>query len=831
MRASYKIGGKIIIVSVLVCFFQGLLCGQVENNYYLPEIEYDAAIPDPKNILGYQIGEWHPSHDQIKLYLKTICELSPICEYEEYARTHEQKALFFLKISDQKNLENQDAIRAKRDKLVDPYSETKDKDVPLVIYQGYSIHGNESSGASASMMVAYYLIAGQGSYLKELRKNNIILLDPCYNPDGLTRFSTWANMHKHTTLSADPAGREFNEVWPGGRTNHYWFDLNRDWLFNIHPSSKGRIETFQKWKPDILTDHHEMGSNSSFFFQPGVPSRTNPNTPQLNQDLTDNMANYHRKNLDSLGCKYFSKERFDDYYYGKGSTYPDIQGCIGILFEQASSRGHLRETKNGLLGFPFTIRNQVTTSLSTQRAALALRDKILQYKIDFYKNQKDREGSYVFECEDSYKAEFFLKMLDRHDITVGRLAESQEIEGKNFPKESSYVVSKDQRQSGLIKTIFEPVSTFRDSIFYDVSAWTVPYALDLKHVDTKAELKTTAKPYWSAYPPVRNPNCYVLKWSDYETPRYVYALQKEQIDFQVLKEKTEISDIDFAAGTVIIPFPSDEEKKKSLTQLLDSLDESKTLSNSKYKWKPSKKTKLDTLRVPQVAMIVGSGINPYEAGSTWYQLDKRLRIPVTMLDFRQFNKTNLSRYTHIILPDGKYGELDKPEKLQEWIAAGGTLIAMRRAITFASQQGWTPLNIKQHPTHDTIPNNPKARGAQVIGGAIIASKINLDHPLFYGYEDEDLPVFKRGVKFYEPSKKTLASPMVYTEDPMMSGYASKRNVKLMTGAGGVFCHKLEKGKIISLVDNPNFRGYWLGGSQLFANCLFMSDLITEEMME
>lgn len=827
----YKLTAKLIIVWISLFFYSQVVTAQVNNNYYLPEIEYDNAIPDPQSILGYQIGEWHPSPDQIRNYLKTICELSPKCEYEEYARSHEQKPLFYLKISAPDNLKNQEKIRAKRDQLVDYKTETKDMQVPLVIYQGYSIHGNESSGASASMMVAYYLLAGQGGYLSELLNNNFLLIDPCYNPDGLNRFSTWANMHKHTTLTSDPASREFNEVWPGGRTNHYWFDLNRDWLFNIHPSSKGRIETFQKWKPDILTDHHEMGSNSSFFFQPGVPSRTNPNTPQVNQDLTDNMANYHRRNLDSLGCKYFSKERFDDYYYGKGSTYPDIQGCIGILFEQASSRGHLKETSNGLLGFPFTIRNQVTTSLSTQRAALALRKKILQYKIDFYKNQQDRTGSYVFECRDKYKADFFLQMMRRHDITVEAIAETEKITGLLFEKGFSYVVPKDQRQSGLIKTIFEPVNTFRDSIFYDVSAWTVPYALDLKYVDTDKEIATDSKHKWKAYPKVAKPATYLVDWSDYLAPTIAYALQSAGIKLQVLTQATEIDDMIYPPGSLVIPIPEKKLQKDSFVQKIGKMNVNIVDSLVRSNWKPEKKTGLTTHEQPSIAMVVGEGINAYEAGSSWYQMDKRLKMPVTMLDFRQLKRTKLSRYTHIILPDGKYGELENPDSLKQWIAKGGTLIAMRRAITFTSKQGWTPVKQKEHAPQDSIPNHPKAKGAQVIGGAIVQSRINLDHPLFYGYADENLPVFKRGVQFYEPSGTVMASPMIYTEEPMLSGYASQRNVKLMKGSAGVFCHKLEKGKIISLVDNPNFRGYWLGGSKLFANCLFMSGLIGEDMME
>ena len=228
----------------------------------------------------------------------------------------------------------------------------------IVLWIRHSIHGNEPGCANASLLSAYYLAAAQGKQIDELLDNVIILFDPSFNPDGLQRFSTWANQHKSKNLVSDPNSREFNEVWPGGRFNHYWFDINRDWLPAVHIENQNRLAWFHKWKPNILTDHHEQGSNATFFFQPGVPSRVNPLTPQKNQELTGKLAKFHAAFIDRIGSLYFTKENYDDFYYGKGSTYPDINGAIGILFEQASSRGHLQLTSNGLLSFPFTIKNQ-----------------------------------------------------------------------------------------------------------------------------------------------------------------------------------------------------------------------------------------------------------------------------------------------------------------------------------------------------------------------------------------------------------------------------------------------------------------------------------------
>ncbi len=292
--------------------------------------------------------------------------------------------------------------------------------MPIVVYQGFSIHGNEPSGSNAALAVAYYLAAAQGSEIEKLLNETVILFDPSYNPDGLQRFAYWANINKSKNINPDPNDREYDEIWPGGRTNHYWFDMNRDWLPVQLPESQARINTFHNWYPNILTDHHEMGTNSTFFFQPGIPSRTNPLTPSKNQEITEAIGNFHAKALNKIGSFYYSKESFDDFYYGKGSTFPDINGGIGILFEQASSRGHAQESDNGILTFPFTIRNQFTAALSTLNAAVGMHDELLNYQKSFYANARkeaENSGVIVFGDEkDATKVNQLAEILKRHKI-------------------------------------------------------------------------------------------------------------------------------------------------------------------------------------------------------------------------------------------------------------------------------------------------------------------------------------------------------------------------------------------------------------------------------
>ena len=455
--------------------------------YYLPDsVSYKSSIPKPKDIIYHEVGEWHITHDRLVNYMKSIAHAAPDrVKLETMGYTYEGRPQVLLIITSPKNQQRLEEIRQQHVQLTDPSKSASltIENMPVVVWIGHSIHGNESSGANASLLTAYYLAAAEGKQIDELLEHVVILVDPSFNPDGLQRFSTWANQHKSKNLVSDPNSREFNEVWPGGRFNHYWFDLNRDWLPAVHVESQNRLAWFHKWKPNILTDHHEQGSNATFFFQPGVPSRVNPLTPDKNQELTAKLGKFHAAFLDRIGSLYFTKENYDDFYYGKGSTYPDVQGCIGILFEQASSRGHLQQTSNGLLSFPFTIKNQFITALSTLEGAKALRKEFLEHQRDFFKQASSRAAAYATKAyvfgdkNDKAKTFEFATMLKRHQVEINELPDNWS--DNEFQKGAAFIVSLNQPQHSLIRGIFDKTFDFKDSLFYDITAWTMPLAFGL----------------------------------------------------------------------------------------------------------------------------------------------------------------------------------------------------------------------------------------------------------------------------------------------------------------------------------------------------------------
>ena len=311
------------------------LNAQVSLEYYLGDLsEYDKSIPTPLSVIGHEVGEFHISHDKLSHYVQEISKASSRVKLVNRGKSYENRTSWLMIITSESNHSRLEEIRKQHLEL----SNSKDRDIdvsnmPIVVYQGFSVHGDEPSGSNAALPYMYHLLASDSEETKELLDNVIILLDASLNPDGLQRFSQWANSNKNQSLNPDPNDREYNQYWPRGRTNHYWFDLNRDYLPNQLIETKAKIQTYTEWLPNILTDHHEMGTNSSFFFQPGVPERKNPLISDLNQELTREIGTYHEEALNEIGSLYYSEEDYDDFFFGKGSTYPDANGGIGILFE------------------------------------------------------------------------------------------------------------------------------------------------------------------------------------------------------------------------------------------------------------------------------------------------------------------------------------------------------------------------------------------------------------------------------------------------------------------------------------------------------------------
>ena len=827
---------------VFVCFIYSLsIYGQTNLDDYLPKtVNFNSKIPTPKSVIGHNVGEWHVTHDKLVQYMYALANASDRITIENRGTTYEGRPLLLLTVTSAKN---QNKIKSIQKNHIEATNNSNfvETDRPVVVYQGFSIHGNEPSGSNAALLLGYYLAAAEGNAIDNMLDNVVILLDPAFNPDGLQRFANWANTNKNQTIVTDPNDREYNEPWPGGRTNHYWFDMNRDWLPVQLPESKARIKTFHDWLPNILTDHHEMGTNSTFFFQPGIPSRTHPLTPKKNQNLTRAIGNFHAKALDSIGSLYYSEESYDDFYYGKGSTYPDINGSIGILFEQASSRGHAQESENGVLTFPFTIKNQFNTALSTLKAAENLRVDLLNYQSTFFKNaraeaSKSKNKAIIFGNEkDAAKTVELAKILEHHHIDFYDIKSNVELNGKWYKKDHAFVIPKNQKNKRLIDAMFETRTKFQDSLFYDVSAWTLPLAFNLDYDETtmsNAGSLVESVAHLKGGVDRKSEYAYLAEWHDYYTPKLLSVLLEKDVRVKVGLKQFQHKGQEFDYGTLLIPVQQQSLNSQELYELINKaakdahmsvysvdtgLNEGIDLGSNNF----------DAIDKPKIAILVGSGISSYDAGEIWHLLDTRYHMAVTKLDVNNINRADLSRYNTIIMPSSYSGlNQSNTKKVKAWVEKGGILISYRYALRWLDRKKLMSLKFKKPDdlkAHNiTFENRSKFSGAQRIGGAIFNTKLDRSHPINFGIKNEFLPMFRNTTLFLEPSEDSYNNPIQYTSTPLLSGYISEENLEVLGGTVPFKTQRLGRGRIIAFTDNTNFRAFWYGTNKLLMNAIFFS---------
>ncbi len=854
---------KIAILISLICLTM-CLCAQVDLSYYLPaNVQFNPSIPTPASIIGHQVGEWHLTHDRLVNYMMALDKASDRITLEVSGQTHEARPIILMTITSPKNHQNIESIRAQHVQLSDPTKSgsLNTKDMPAVFFIGHSIHGNEASGANAALLTAYYLAAAQGTEIENYLSNTIILFDPSFNPDGLQRFSSWVNSRKSKLVNADPNDTEHNEAWPGGRFNHYWFDLNRDWLVAQHPESQARVKKFHQWKPNVLTDHHEMGTNATFFFQPGVPSRMHPLTPEKNLELTKKIGTYHAKALDEIGSLYYTQEGYDDFYYGKGSTFPDVQGAIGILFEQASSRGHSQESVNGMLRFPFTIRNQFTTALSTLKAVNEMRVELLDYQRDFYKTAsaeaaKDLTKAIVVgSSKDKAKAFHFAEMMARQNIDFYKLASKQTINGKSFEPESSYAIPLNQPQYRLIKSMFEKRTQFKDSLFYDISSWTLPLAFGIDYEELKV-LPTLGEKMVELKMPEgkmvgKGDYAYIIEPFGYYVPRATYRLLNKNIRVKVASEPFYSDGKKFERGSLLIAIDNQE---KSIDQLQvyikeimekDGLDVFALSTGLDFQGVSLGSPTFLSLKKPEIAMLVDVGISPTDAGEIWHLLDTRFQIPVTLLPISVFNSTNINRYNTLIIPEGTYSTITDAtkEKLKTWVQAGGLVIGFESAVSWLNTAGLGKFEIKKEddlPTgqagktgKDPAKSKPYAdieenKGAQETSGAIFEADADLTNPLLFGYSNSKIPLFKPNNIFLQKGMGAYSNPLTYGNSPLLSGYISKPNYSRLKNSSCLGISVLGRGRVIGFTENLSFRAFWYGTNKMMMNAIFYGPLLNSE---
>ncbi|MFL2609983.1 MAG: M14 family metallopeptidase [Flavobacteriaceae bacterium] len=819
----------------------------IAQDYFLENNgPYNENIQSPEEFLGYEIGFEHTRHDLIVSYLNYLSNSSKKAEIIKYGESHEGRDLIMLTVSSTNNLSNLDKIKQEHLKYTEPTSNLEvNKNLPVIINLGYGVHGNEPSSAEAAILAAYTLVASENIKIKRLIENSVVFIDPTINPDGRDRHSQWANQYKSINLVADSNDAEHNEMWPKGRTNHYWFDLNRDWLLAINPESRGKLKWYHSWYPNVVTDFHEMGTNSNYFFEPMKRNASlKPLIPDENYSvLSPIFAEYYVKALDSIGSFYYTKESFDETYPGYGSSYPDVQGAVAILFEQASSRGHLQETNYGTMSFGFTIRNQYLSSIATVEAAVDNKDLLRDYQRRFFNssvNEFKDEKIKAYEFGDMYdqnRNKAFIDKLLMHKIKV-------------YNSKGKFVVPVNQGQSRMVKNFFETHSKYVDSVYYDASAWSVSNIYNMKSKKLKSffgesEIKSTEN-FIKNIKVNKSNYAYILDWDDYNAAAALNLLQKNEIitysafkPFSVKVNGTK-SIKKFNYGSVLIPVSKQNISSEKLFSIVKEMQEKYDVpvynSESGYSINGidlgSNNFRIN--KPVKVAMLIGEGVNSYEAGEVWHLLDTRIGMPLTKIRLDQFSRISLDKYTTLVMVSGSYDQLDNKQidKIKNWIEDGNTLITIAKGSSWAIDSDLINETLVKSINDTTYSRKryvdaSEHIGRERIGGIILNADLDLTHPLAFGYHDKSIPVYKNNNVFINKTKDDYSSVAIYSEDFHIDGYISELNRKeFIPGAASLIVSNVGSGRVIVFADNPNFRGTWYGTNKLFLNAIFLGDNIS-----
>ena len=873
---------RLFALALMLCVSAPLNASEPVSYYLPPGANYDPAIPTPEDGMEHPVADFVVSHGSMVSYLRDLARVSDRVTVETVGYSHERRPILELVITSPENHARIDEIRASHLAALDPdQSATPSADDPVVTWIGSGIHGNEISVVPATMLTAYHFAAGQGPEVEKVLDESVIVMLAIHNPDGFNRASTWFRSQAGAVRVTDPAHKEHSDrtFWPGGRVNHYWFDLNRQWVVLTQPESKAWMDVWQKWRPTVSADLHEQLKDWPYFFSPGEPAQRNPYVPGPTFELQADMANSVRDVMDDLGELYFTEEFFDDFNPAMGSNYPLLTGTVSFLFENAGFTGRSVETVNGIETFERRIRRHSRASIAFANGAVERRAALLDHQRGMQRLAVEEAGrdpvkAYVFAApQDPVRVHLFNDMLTRHGIDVRPLTRTLRTGGQTFEAGQAFAVSAGSSNYRLIKNIFEMNTEFGDVTFYDASAWTVPLAFGLDMAPLTSDLRDSevGSAVTPAFPSVEAPSRssygYAFTWDGFYAPRAANRLLKAGVNLRVSKKESSIvtpeGEVDLGYGGIYVSLnPSQTVDADEIYALIETIArEDGVVVHPVTTGTTPTGPDFGSLRAinvpkPSILLLVGGSVRSYDSGEMWYMLDHHMHLDVTLRDVTNLRGLDWSRYTHLVLPDGGFQEIsaEQTKAIDAWIKAGGTLIGSKRGALWAVKKKLIATEIVSEGISaglgavltntvdsgsdgkDEVEDEPPAREAYAdkefiesqsrIRGAIFQVDVDNTHPLGFGYRSRDVASYRDTTIMFSRPNNSYGAIAVYPEDSLLAGFASDENVEKLSDTAMMLAERRGQGAVIIFADNMNFRGHWLGTSKLFLNSVFFSKVFT-----
>lgn len=826
-------------------------------------VSVSAQLRSPEEFLGYRIGTRFTPHWKIVNYFSHVAtQASATVKLEQYGETNEGRPLLLAFVSSAENVRNLEAIRMNNLRLA---SLAKDKMAPIeehapaIVWLSYNVHGNEPSSSEAAMLTIYALANPNDAKSKEWLQHTVVIIDPCLNPDGRDRYVNWFNGAVGEQYNADPLAREHREPWPAGRTNHYNFDLNRDWAWQTQTESRQRLKQYLQWMPQVHVDYHEQGINEPYYFAPAAEPLHEVITPwqrEFEAAIGKNNARY----FDANGWLYFTRVRFDLFYPSYGDTYPMFNGAIGMTYEQGGIGGGLGViTEDGdTLTLEDRARHHFTTSLSTVEAASLQAGKLVKEFRKYFNNAVSggvgEFKSYVikYQEKDAQRIDKLLDLLDKNGIRYNSGNGTGRGYNYHTGKEEAFTVNSNdivitslQPRSAMVKVLFEPRSKLSDSVTYDITAWALPYVYGLQGFASRDRISTGSEPVRVKAVNTDTKYGYVMPWAGIRTVKATGQLLQKGILLRYAEQPFELDGTNFDRGTILILKTANKKAGGDLWKIVREVADANNIqlypvsSGMVDKGFDFGSDMVHVLKAPRIVMITGDAISTTAAGGIWSFFEQELDYPLTQVSTNDIQRIDWSKVDVLIMPDGNYRfliEKEQAAEFKDWIKKGGRVVALENAV---AQLAKAELGLKAKKGEEAERKDSGAnKGYEALkkfedrerdavsgitAGSIYRIELDNSNPLAFGYPGYYYAL-KQDDNIYEFLGENGWNVGVIKKDNQVSGFVgAKLRPKLKDGMlYGV--QQLDRGTLVYLSDDVLFRNFWENGKLLFCNAVFLAGI-------
>ncbi|MBT2557334.1 zinc carboxypeptidase [Hymenobacter sp. ISL-91] len=865
---------SVLLVSLLTCFgasAQTPAPAAFPNPLAGPA---DGPLQTPAQFLGYELGARFTPHAELLRYVAHIAAHSPDrMKLERYGSTYENRPLELVYIASAANLTRLDDIRRDNLRLAGLETGAVKGATPAVVWLSYNVHGNEAVSSEAVMQVLYDLANPANTTVQSYLQNLVVIVDPCVNPDGRDRYAQWYNRVANRQTNASPLSWEHREPWPGGRYNHYYFDLNRDWAWQTQQESRQRIAVYNQWLPQVHADFHEMGPNNPYYFSPAAKP-FHADLTAWQRQFQDIIGDYNRRVFDKNNWLYFTRETYDLFAPFYGDTWPSFNGAIGVTYEQGGGGVAgiaYAKTDGDTLTLSQRIEHHHATSLATLQAAAERHQDLTREFRKFYDDARTKPKgeykSYVLAgSSDPGQVRALTQYLDRQQISYGFATKRSRQAGYSYAtgqtetvqiEPQDVVISMYQPKSTLVKVLFEPQAQLEDSLTYDLTAWSLPYAFGLNGYALKNQLSvnSVASGQLSVVSPSGKnnlttnnqqlttnnaPYAYLARWNNLQDVRFLSRLLQQGVKLRVAEEPFETEGQKYGRGTLIIARTGNERLGARFDQLVRAqADSAGVLVQAVQSGLSTSGGDLGSrsvrpLATPNVAVLAGPGVDATAFGEVWHFFEQQVGYPVTVLGTDYFSGVPLSKFDVLILPDGRYDDIMTERTLaavKTWVRGGGRLIALEGASRFLA--GQKDLLLKAKPSDSTAASK-KAPYAALrryadaerdgingrVQGSVFRVQLDNTHPLAFGYGNTYFALLREAPNYtFLPEGGWNVG--VLKKNSYASGFAGRKTRTGLTDSFVLGTQDLGRGQIVYLADNPLFRAFWQGGKLLFGNAVFI----------